>query len=123
MKKIFGLCALTLITGAVFLWRATAGPSRFGDFSSAPKASVPSLIANPKEYLGKTVEITGTISEQCKSMGCFFFFRSGKQILRVDLQEIAMHAPMHEGRPARVEGQMVPYGDGYQFYASAVEFQ
>jgi hypothetical protein len=123
MKKIFALCALTLITCAVFLWRATAGPSRFGEFSSVPKASVASLIADPKEYVGKTVEITGTISEQCKSMGCFFFFRSGKQTLRVDLQEIAMHAPMREGRPARVEGQMVPYGDGYQFYASAVEFQ
>jgi hypothetical protein len=55
-------------------------------------------------------------------MGCFFFFHSGKQSLRVDLQEVAMTAPMREGRRARVEGQLVPYGDGFQFYASAVEF-
>ena len=34
-----------------------------------------------------------------------------------------MTAPIREGRLARVEGQMVPYGDGYQFYAGAVEFK
>jgi hypothetical protein len=56
-------------------------------------------------------------------MGCFFFFLSGKNMLRVDLQEIAMNAPRRNGRPARVEGQIVPYGDGYQFVASAVEFE
>jgi hypothetical protein len=56
-------------------------------------------------------------------MGCFFFFRSGKSTLRVDLEEIAMNAPMKNGRRARAEGQMVPYGDGYQLWASAVEFE
>ena len=30
---------------------------------------------------------------------------------------------MKEGRTARVEGQMVPYFDGHQFHASAVEFK
>lgn len=74
-------------------------------------------------FLGKTVEIEGTIAEQCKTMGCFFFFRSGKDTLRVDLQDIAMKAPMKEGRASRVEGQIVPYNSGYQFYASAVEFK
>jgi hypothetical protein len=56
-------------------------------------------------------------------MGCFFFLRSGKGTLRVDLQEIAMKAPLREGRTARVEGQVVPYNGGYQLYASAVEFE
>ncbi|HWQ55090.1 MAG TPA: hypothetical protein VN442_15490 [Bryobacteraceae bacterium] len=123
MKKIFTICALTLVVAAVFIWRTTAKPSRFGTFTGAPRAEVATLIAEPKAFLGKTVEIEGTITEQCKAMGCFFTFRSGKEGLRVDLQEVAMHAPMREGRPARVEGQMVPFNDGYQFYASAVEFQ
>jgi hypothetical protein len=56
-------------------------------------------------------------------MGCFFFFLSGKNTLRVELQDIAMNAPRRNGRPARVEGQMVPHNDGYQFLASAVEFE
>jgi hypothetical protein len=56
-------------------------------------------------------------------MGCFFFFRSGRETLRIDLQDIAMKAPMKEGHPARVEGQLVPYDGAYQLSATAVEFR
>jgi hypothetical protein len=123
MKKILVLCAITVAVVTVMVWRAAATPSRYGTFTSAPKAEVARLIVEPQAFLGKTVEIEGTVGEQCKTMGCFFFFRSGKNTLRVDLQEIAMKAPMKEGYLARVEGQIVPYNGGYQFYASAVEFE
>jgi uncharacterized protein YdeI (BOF family) len=123
MKKIFVLCILTLLLVTVVVWRAVAKPSCFGTFTGAPKAAVAVLIAEPKAFVGKTVEIEGTIAEQCRTMGCYFFFRSGKEELRVDVQEVAMTAPMREGRVARVEGQLVPYNGGYQFYASAVEFK
>ena len=122
MKKILKLCTLILVVAAAWIWRAAAGPARFGSFTGAPKAEVAAVIADPKAYLSRTVELEGIVSEQCKSMGCYFFFRSGKNTLRVDLQEIAMTAPMREGRKARVEGQTVPYDGGYQFFASAVEF-
>ena len=122
MKKIFAICGITLAIAVVFLWRAAAKPSVFGQFTGAPKVEVATLIADPKGHMGKLYQMEGTISEQCKAMGCFFFFKSGKDQLRVDLQEVAMTAPMHEGGRARVEGQVVPYNDGYQFYASAVEF-
>src|SRR5215467_12120738 len=117
MKKILTLCFVILLAAAVWLWRAAARPARFGAFTGAPRAEVASLVADPKSHLGKTLEIEGVISEQCRSMGCFFFFRSGKDTLRVDLQDVAMTAPMREGRKARVEGQVTPYGDGYQFFA------
>ena len=123
MKKIFTICAAILVIGAAFLWRAAATPTRFGTFTGAPKAEVARLIAEPKDYVSRSVEVDGVISEQCKAMGCFFFFKSGKDTLRVDLQEIAMTAPIREGRKARVEGRMVPYNDGYQLWASAVEFE
>jgi uncharacterized protein YdeI (BOF family) len=123
MKKIFVLCAVIVLMATVFIWRAVAKPSRFGKFSGAPKAEVAMLIETPKAFLGKTVEIEGKITEQCQAMGCFFNFRAGDKSLRVDLQDVAMTAPMREGRPARVEGQIVPRGDGYQFFASAVEFR
>lgn len=123
MKTIFGICALIVVVAAGFLWRAAARPKQFGAFSRAPRAAVEAIIANPKAYSGRVVEIEGVISEQCKAMGCYFFFRSGKETLRVDIQDIAMTAPMREGRKARVEGQTVPYNDGYEFVASAVEFE
>ena len=69
------------------------------------------------------VSTEGTVSQQCKSMGCYFFFPSGTKTLRVELKDIAMTAPMREGRAARVEGQIVPYDDGYQLYANAIEFK
>lgn len=123
MRTIFTLCGLTLAVAAGLVWRSVSKPSRFGTFTSAPKADVAVLLAKPTEFSGKTIEIEGTITEQCKSMGCFFFVRAGQKSLRVDLQEIAMHAPMREGRSARVEGQLVPYNGAYQLYASAVEFE
>ena len=123
MKTILAICGLTLLIGTAYIWRAAAEPTRFGTFTGAPKAAVSRLLAEPKTYLKQNVETEGVISEQCKSMGCFFFFKSGLQTLRVDLQDIAMTAPMREGRKARVEGRMVPYNDGYQFWASAVEFE
>ena len=123
MKKILILCASILVIAAVFIWRAAARPARFGAFIGAPKTAVTSVIADPKAYVSRTVSIEGVVSEQCTSMGCYFFFKSGKDTLRVDLQEIAMTAPMREGHRVRVEGQTVPYNGGYQFYASAVEFE
>jgi len=123
MKTIFALCALTAVVAAALIWNATRLPSHFGDFIGASKADVADLIDRPTEFLHKTVALKGTVREQCTTMGCYFFFLSGKKMLRVDLQEIAMNAPRRNGHPARVEGQIIPYGDGYQFVASAVEFE
>jgi uncharacterized protein YdeI (BOF family) len=123
MKKILILCVVTLAVASVFIWRAVAKPSRYGNFTGAPRADVVALVERPKDFLGKMVSVEGTITEQCKAMGCFFNFRDGSKALRVDLEDIAMTAPMHEGKPAVVEGQLVARGDSYQLYATAVEFK
>ena len=123
MKIILTLCAVILVAGGALLYRHTRLPDRYGEFLSAPTAKVVDLIERPKDFAKKTVAIEGVVREQCTSMGCFFFFREGEKALRVDLQEVAMTAPRKEGRRARVEGRMVPYGDGFQFYASAVSFE
>ena len=123
MRTIVGLCVLILACGGVFAWRAMRMPTHYGQFTGATHTEVADLISHPKSYLGKTVSVTGTVREQCKAMGCNFFMAAGNKSLRVDLQEIAMTAPMREGHPIKVEGQMVPYNDGYQLFASAVEFQ
>jgi hypothetical protein len=123
MKTIFGLCAAVLIGGGLLIYRATRLPDKFGTFSGARKVEVSDLIERPKAYLKETVVVEGIVREQCTSMGCFFFFREGEKTLRVDIQEVAMNAPRRNGHPVRVEGQMVPYGDGYQLSGSAVEFK
>jgi hypothetical protein len=123
MKAIFAICALSLVFGGFAIWRTVRQPSRYGEFTGAAEVQVDDLAGRPQAYLHKTVRIQGEVRQQCTAMGCFFFFFAGKTTLRVDLEEIAMHAPRREGRAALVEGQIVPYGDGYQLLATAVEFR
>jgi len=123
MRAIFVLCGIVLVAGGVFLWRQLRLPTHFGQFSGAPKAQVADLIDRPTDFLHTTVTIEDVVRKQCTTMGCYFFFESGKRMLRIDISEIAMNAPRKNGHRARVEGQMVPYGDGFQFWASAVQFE
>lgn len=123
MKAIFALCGIILVAGGIFAYRALQGPNEFGSFSQPPKAEVKDLIERPRDFLSKTVTIEGVVKKQCTTMGCYFFFEEGDKMLRVDISEIAMHAPRRNGRVALVEGQIVPYQDGYQFWASAVRFK
>jgi len=123
MKTILVLCTVSLVVGAVLIWYMVSLPNEYGAFTGVPKAEIADLIERPKDFLHKTVAIEGTVRKQCTTMGCYFFFLSDEKVLRVDLEEITMVAPRRNGHRARVEGQIVPYGDGYQFVASAVEFE
>ncbi len=123
MRTILGLCAAILVIGGVLIWRGTRMPTQYGVFMGAPKTAVSALIERPKEFQDKLVLVEGEVREQCQTMGCFFFFHAGNKMLRVDLEQVAMNAPMRESRPARVEGQLAPFDSGYQLVASAVEFQ
>src|SRR5690242_8200656 len=123
MKSILALCTAVLLIGGALLWHALRMPNRFGTFTGASKVQVIDIVSRPENYLHTTVALEGTVREQCASMGCYFTFYAGAAAVRVDLQEVAMTAPRHEGRRARVEGQVVPFGKGYQLLATAVEFK
>lgn len=124
MKTIIGLCIVSALIVAGLIWNVTRMPSEYGEFSGAVESvKVIDLIDRPADFQHKNLAIRGEVREQCTTMGCYFFFLEGNKKLRVDLQDIAMNAPRKNGHTARVEGQIVPYGDGYQFVASAVEFE
>jgi hypothetical protein len=106
MRTIFAICAVILLIGGVFVWRAMQLPDRFGEFAGGKEVAVEELIARPQEFTGRMLLVRGTVREQCKTMGCYFFFPASNGKLRVELKDIAMDAPMREGRPARVEGRL-----------------
>src|SRR5438128_1437213 len=106
MRKILVLCTLILIAGGFYVWRAMQLPTHFGEFSGAREVSLDDLVNRPTDFLGKTVAVRGAVKEQCRTMGCFFYLQAKNGKLRVELKDIAMDAPMHEGRPAHVEGQI-----------------
>lgn len=123
MRTILAMCVLILVIGGAFAWRAIHLPNHFGAFTGAREIPVEDLVAHPQDFTGKMLLVRGTVREQCRTMGCYFFFPAQNGKLRVELKAIAMEAPMREGRPARVEGQLIPYNDEYQLYASAVSFE
>src|SRR5579859_2697009 len=106
MKRILVVCALVLVAGAALAVRSARMPSRYGEFTGAPKVDVAGIVARPQDFLRKTVTIEGIVREQCTTMGCFFFFHVGGKTLRVDIEQIAMKAPRRNGRVSRVEGQV-----------------
>ena len=123
MRTIVAMCISALVACTLFIFNALRWPNEYGAFVGAPQTEVAVLVEKPTEFLDKTVTVLGTVKRQCKTMGCFFYFSEGEKTLRVNLEEIAMKAPRREGHSARVEGRMVPYGDGYQLFASAVKFE
>jgi hypothetical protein len=123
MRTIIAVCVVTLFAGGLAMWQATQLRTVFGQFTGAPETAVADLIGSPIHFAGKTVLVKGPVRQQCKAMGCFFFLHAGQKRLRVNLEEIAMKAPMKEGHQARVEGEIVRYRDTYQLLATAVAFE
>ena len=123
MKTIIGICIASALIVAGLIWNATRLPSEFGTFEGVQNVQVMDLISHPADFQHRNLAIQGTVREQCTTMGCYFFFLEGDKKLRVDIQDIAMNAPRKNGHIAKVEGQIIPYGDGYQFVATAVEFE
>ena len=124
MRTIFIISGLIILAGGGVLWRSLRMPSQFGEFTGAPKVGILEVIGKPEDFQHRTVALEDVITKQCTTMGCYFYFVSGERELRIDLQDVAMDAPKgRDGRRARVEGRTVPYDRGYQFMASAVEFQ
>ena len=123
MRTILALCAMILAGAAGAAWYGTRGLEGAGTFTGAPMVEVADVLERPGSFLKKTIALEGEVRYQCKATGCFFFFVAGRKQLRVDLEQIAVNAPKHEGRQARGEGQLVLYGSSFQLLATAVEFR
>lgn len=123
MRKILILCAVSLVVAGLLVWRSVRLPTRYGEFIGAKQATVDELLSHPQDFAGKTVSVQAVVRDQPNSMRCHFFFSSTQGRLRVELNGITDDAPNRNGRPARVEGQLMPFNDGYQLYATAVDFR
>lgn len=123
MRAILILCVLMLVGGGIWLWYHNRMPNTFGTFTGAPKVELVDLLNQPEAYLQKSIFLEDVIQKQCTTMGCFFFFVTDIRELKIDLADIAMHAPKkRNGKKARVEGRLVKEPRSYVFWASAVEF-
>lgn len=123
MRTILALCGMILVGAGGAFWHSSRTFEGAGTFTGAPTVAVADVLERPGSFLKKTIALEDEVRYQCKATGCFFFFVAGGKQLRVDLEQIAVNAPKHEGRQARVEGQLVLYGSSFQLLATAVEFR
>ena len=90
MQRAF-LIAFLLI--AAFGWAGwslhAASASR--ELGHPPRTAVTTTIAavhqNPHAFAGKTIGLTGRMTERCPTAGCWFYLSDGTGDLRVDAQE------------------------------------
>ena len=124
MRSILIICALIIVTGVTWLLISLKKPNHYGaGFTGAPKVEVEALIERPTEFLKKQVTIEGKVADQCPTSGCFFYFYHGTKKLKIELGDLAQKIPKRVGAPVVVEGQLVPFGDSYQFLGTAAEFK
>lgn len=128
MKTILTLCAAIVVAAiAVFAWQFSKREDHFGkSFIGLPAAAIPEIVAKPDAFLGKQVSIQGKLMRQCPSTGCWFYVVNPAdpkaQELKVEMGDTTPRLPARLGKIAHVEGQLIKYGEGYEFIGVAVTF-
>ena len=133
MKKIIiasSILVALLIGVAVFF--LSHRQDHFGvAFVGSPTVSVTDLATKPTEFLKKPVRIEGVVGRQCPAAGCWFYLKEPNQPdangvapkeIKVEMGDTVPKIPRHVGKLAVVEGQLIKYGEGYQFIGVAVTF-
>lgn len=124
MRTILIICGLIIAAGIAWLVISLKTPNHYGAaFSGAPRVEVEALLERPTEFLGRQVSIEGKVADQCPTTGCFFYFYSGNKKLKIELGDLAQKIPKRRGASVLVEGQLVAFGESYQFLGTAAEFQ
>lgn len=128
MKKILITSTAILIAAtAIFMWKRMPADEHHGlPFTGLPPAAIADLATRPADFLGRPVSITGRLLRQCPATGCWFFLvdpaDSKARTVKVDMGDTISKLPQHVGGIAHVEGQLIQYGDGYEFIGVAVTF-
>ncbi len=128
MKAILTLGAvILLVTLGVLAWKFGRSETHFGKpFAGFPSATIPELLARPEAHLRRDLRIHGQLRRQCPATGCWFFLidpRDPKaQELKVEMGDTVSRLPKHTGHFATVEGQLIKFGEHFQFIGVAVTF-
>lgn len=122
MRTILVLCGVLL--AAVVAWLGIARPwaAHHGSaFRGFPSVTLQQLVDHPSEHLKKDVRIEGVVTRMCPHCACWLFVKDAEgRELRVDAGETAEQIPYCPGKVATVEGQLIKFGDGYEFVGTAV---
>ncbi len=95
-----------------------AAESKLGKpLTEKQSVAISALLAKPADYLGKTVQVKGKISEVCQEMGCWIDIADGQgNKIRIKVEDGVIVFPKDgAGKQATAEGVFAKTGDsGYQ---------
>jgi len=124
MKTILVLCTAMLAVAVAWLVVARPFADHYGNpFQGSALVELAQLLDKPADYLKKEVRIEGSVARQCPHCGCWMVVTdAGGRELRVELGESGGPVPFRLGKKVAVEGQLIRFGEGYEFVGSALEF-
>jgi hypothetical protein len=129
MKTIFLLCASVVAAAiAFFTFNAARRADHFGQpFTGLPPASIAEMVDKPGDFLGKPVRLRGVLKRQCPSSGCWFYLAEPSdpkaREIKIEMGDTTPRLPARLGKLATVEGQLIKFGEGYEFIGVAVTFE
>jgi hypothetical protein len=83
------ICLLILAVGwATWTMRAASAGHELGHLPrTSVQATIAALRRDPRAFSGKTVALTGRMTDRCPTAGCWFYLNDGTGDLRVDARD------------------------------------
>jgi uncharacterized protein YdeI (BOF family) len=113
---------LTMLLLVPFLLTACSGGEKYGagiDGSAKP-VSVQDVFLKP-ELRGQQVTLTGKISTQCQSNGCWFVLQDETGQIYIDLSRNSFSLPAMPGRKVKASGTVASQQNNLLLIAQGVE--
>src|SRR2546428_3718293 len=90
MQRVIIIACLLLAALGWVGWSLRAASSSRA-LGHPPRTAIPTTVAavrrNPHAFAGKTISLTGRMTECCPTAGCWFYLNDGTGDLRVDARE------------------------------------
>lgn len=112
---LMAVIAVSLVAGI----GASAAEQKYGTgVTLAAATPIETLLAHPKEYLGKTVRVDGVITAVCEMAGCWMEMRDEKatdkapKTIRIKVEDGVIVFPVAaKGKKASIEGVFEPVSE------------
>ena len=107
MKKTYMILVIFMFATVVLMTMGCNSEELYGNTSfGGEKINIKGVLASPKSYEGKTIEVEGKIVNECPT-GCWFNLDTGSGVVYVDLNPSGMAIPQRVGKKAKVKGKVV----------------
>jgi hypothetical protein len=117
-----GLLLVATIT-LVVLCSACSKTEKYGSTIIAEnQTELKTVMADPAQYEGKTITISGEIIDECPT-GCWFNLKSETGVLYVDLNPKGLAIPQKVGKNATVQGKVKVTGRNVSLIGEGVEIK